>query len=450
MTTRTGSRAALWATLGVCVIAFNLRPGATSVGPVLEEARTALGMGGVEASLLIALPGLVFAVFGALAVATARLVGLVGGLALSAVLIAAGLGTRILAVEPTGFLLLSVVALAGAGVGNVLVPVFVKTAPPRRQTPLLTFYTVCLAAGSAAPGLLSRRIIDAGLGDWRTSLGLWGAVAGVAALGWVFAAGRQRGRVGPARHRAGVGLRHLFRSRRAVALAVFFGLQSAQAYVLFGVLPQILRDKGVPALEASDLAAFLAIWGLPAGLVVPPLAARLKDVRPLVWIFAGLYGCGYLGLLLAGAAAPWLWVGCLGAAGAAFPLALALVPGRTRDLDVTAALSGFSQSAGYLCAAAGPFLIGLLNAWTGGWTAPLLVLIASMAVFVWAGGIIGRPGLVDAELGPSAGRPALGAGPAEDEAASADAALDETAIGEADSDAAGDGPAAGPSSGSGA
>ncbi|MDR1449566.1 MAG: MFS transporter [Propionibacteriaceae bacterium] len=423
MTVRTSSRPVLWAALGVCLLAVNLRPGATSVGPVLDEARAALGLNGVEVAFLVALPGLAFGVFGALAVATARLLGLVGALALGAVLISAGLGTRVLAVGPTGFLALTALALAGAAFGNVLVPVFIKTVGARRQTLLLTLYTTGLAVGSTVPGLVSRRIMDAGLGDWRTTLGLWGAVAGLAALGWVFAAGRQTGRAGPAKSRSAVSLRRLVRSRRAVCLAIFFGVQSAQAYVMFGFLPQILRDKGVDAALASDLAAFHAFCGLPTGLLIPLLTARLKDVRRLVWICAGLYAIAYVGLLVAGAAAPWLWVGCLGFGGAAFPLALALIPGRSSDPGVTAALSGFAQSAGYICAAAGPFLIGLLQTWTGGWSVPLLALLASIALLVWAGGVAGRPGLVDLDVKspPPAGDTLNPASlpPAEDQAAEA-------------------------------
>jgi CP family cyanate transporter-like MFS transporter len=400
MMTRAGGRPALWAGLGVCLIAINLRPGATSIGPVLDEAQAGLGLGGVATALLIALPGLCFAIFGAFAVVTARLTGLVGALALGAILIAAGLLTRVLAVGSTVFLLLTAVALAGAALGNVLVPAFIKVIGARHQTILMTIYTTGLAIGSTAPGLIERRLINAGLGDWRTGLGLWGVVAGVTALAWVFAAGRQRGHIGPARTRTSVPVRQLFRSRRAVALAIFFGVQSAQAYVIFGLLPQILRDGGVSASRASDLAAFYAFWGLPGGLIIPLIVARARDTRWFVWICCGLYAIGYAGLLLAGAELPWLWVGCLGLGGSAFPMALTLVTSRTRDPRVTAALSGFAQSVGYVCAAAGPFLIGLIHAWTGGWIVPILVLLASITLLLWSGDIIGRPGVVDDEVGP--------------------------------------------------
>ena len=57
-----------------------------------------------------------------------------------------------------------------------------------------------------------------------------------------------------------------------------------------------------------------------------------------------------------------------------FPVALTLIGLRARTSDGTAALSGFTQSVGYLIAAIGPFGMGLLYDLTGGWTVPLLAL----------------------------------------------------------------------------
>ena len=53
--------------LGIAVLAFNLRPAAVSVGPVLDEIRDDLDMSGTEAGILTSLPVIAFAVFGATA-----------------------------------------------------------------------------------------------------------------------------------------------------------------------------------------------------------------------------------------------------------------------------------------------------------------------------------------------------------------------------------------------
>ena len=49
------------ALLAVVLVSVNLRPGASAIGPVLEEVWTGLGLGGGLAGLLTGLPGLCFA-----------------------------------------------------------------------------------------------------------------------------------------------------------------------------------------------------------------------------------------------------------------------------------------------------------------------------------------------------------------------------------------------------
>ena len=71
------------------LLAFNLRPAAVSVGPVLEELVQELGMGQVSTSLLTALPVIAFAVFGVLTPAAARHTG-VHRLTLLALLVVVG------------------------------------------------------------------------------------------------------------------------------------------------------------------------------------------------------------------------------------------------------------------------------------------------------------------------------------------------------------------------
>ena len=73
----------------------------------------------------------------------------------------------------------------------------------------------------------------------------------------------------------------------------------------------------------------------------------------------GFGGAGYLGVVFAPTTAPIFWCVLLGLGGWCFPLALALIPARTRTVIVTARLSGFVQPVGYILAAAGPLLVGV-------------------------------------------------------------------------------------------
>lgn len=57
------------------------------------------------------------------------------------------------------------------------------------------------------------------------------------------------------------------------------------------------------------------------------------------------------------------------------------------------------QGSGYLIAAAGPLLIGLLHGVTGGGIAPLVLLLACSAVWICMGLLAGRPVQVPSVIG---------------------------------------------------
>lgn len=95
---------------------------------------------------------------------------------------------------------------------------------------------------------------------------------------------------------------------------------------------------------------------------------------------------------------PWLWALLLGVSGWAFPAAIASITARTRDPRVTAQVSGFVQPIGYLIAALGPVLVGIVHEPTAGWTAVLVLLMGTGLVMVAAGLVLARGGQLDDEI----------------------------------------------------
>lgn len=386
--------------VAVVLLGINLRPGATSLGPVLAELQRDLGMNAAVAGLLTGAPGFGFAIFGAMAVAIGVRYGLAGGLAMGAVAAAVGLLGRSLVASVPLFLLLTVVAFAGMAIGNVLVPAYIKSHYPLRLAPLMSAYTVSLAIGATSATVLSAPIAHAPGSDWRVSLGMWGVAAAIAAVPWlVLAAGERRRRASDeVRPRAVGSVFAVAHSRKAVSLALFFGMQSMHAYIQFGWIAQMYRDGGLSATQAGAMLSLLTSLGIPAGFVMPLVAARVKDPRPVVVVLFVFMMTGYLGVGFAPATVPWLWAVLLGLAGFAFPLAMTLITLRTRDLHVTTQVSGFTQSMGYLASAVGPLLVGVLFEVTGAWTAPLVFLLVTAVIFLIAGLMAAAPGFVDDEL----------------------------------------------------
>lgn len=382
----------------VLLLAFNLRPAVTSLGAVLDDVRDGFGLSATAAGVLTTLPVVCFAAFGAVAPRLARRFGTSRVIAASVAAIALGLIARAVTGSEAVFVVMTAVALAGMATGNVLLPAIVKTHYPQAIGRMTGLYTTSIAIGTTLAAALTVPIGDLA-GGWRGGLLLWGATAAVALVPWLSIARTEPGR--PVADRVGDGVAsglRMSRSPVAWALAVYFGSQSIQAYAAFGWLPQIFRDAGFDAATAGLFLAGIPAVGIPVALALPALAARRPDQRPYVVLCVTAFAIGYVGLIEAPSSVPWLWVALLGLGGGAFPLALTMIGLRARTAEVTARLSGFTQSLGYIGAASGPVAVGALYGATGGWTAPIGLLIALLIPQLVAGWIAARPGCVDDDI----------------------------------------------------
>ncbi len=359
--------------IGLVALALNLRPGAVSVAPVLTDIRAALAMSATTAGVLTTLPVLCFAGFGFLAPWCARTLGVHRVMLVSLVVTALCLVARATAGSTAVFLASTVPVLAGLATANVLLPSLVKLHFPRRIGLMTAVYSTALAVGLSSASVLTVPVADA-TGSWRGGLAIWGLMALVAVVPWLGLVRHDVRPDGPAS--GGISLRSSAASALAWWMAFFFGLQSLQAYAVFGWLPEIFRAAGFSPQTAGLLLGLTTAVGIPLAFVVPGLTARTTNQSPLVLGLCSCYVAGYGGLVVWPVGGAWLWAFLIGVGTALFPLTLTLIGLRARTSDGTAALSGFAQSVGYLLAAAGPFMMGALFDATSSWTVPLLVLIA--------------------------------------------------------------------------
>jgi len=176
--------------LGIVVLAFNLRPAAVSVGPVLDEISDSLRMGALQTALLTSLPVLSFATIGALAPRISRALGLHRTTLVALLLVTGGLLVRTHTGNGWVFLLLSFASLAGMAVANVLLPSLVKLHFPDKVGLLTAVYSTALAIGLTSASVLTVPLADSSTSagsalDWRFGLVAWAFTALVAALPWV-------------------------------------------------------------------------------------------------------------------------------------------------------------------------------------------------------------------------------------------------------------------------
>lgn len=378
--------------VGIVVLGFNLRPAAVSVGPVLDEITAGLGMSPTTAGVLTTLPVLAFAMFGALAPTLARLVGLhrVTLLALVAVLV--GLGLRARTGSIPLFLLMSLLALGGMATANVLLPSLVKLHFPHRVGLMTSIYTTALAIGLTSASVLTVPI-EQSLGSWRWGLAAWALAALVAALPWLGLVRHDRTPELTGRGRLSLGA--VARTRLGWGMALFFGFQSLQAYSVFGWFAKVYRDAGFSPGTAGLLLGVITAMSIPLSFWLPAWAARMHSQTWLIVALVTLYPIGYLGLALWPVQGAWLWAVLVGTAASVFPVVLTLIGLRARTSEGTAALSGFTQSVGYLIASVGPFGMGLLYQLSGGWTVPLVALMALCVPQLLAGLAVSRPAYIE-------------------------------------------------------
>lgn len=382
--TRTGARAL--AATGLLLAAVNLRPAVTSLGPVLEEVRESLGMSPSVAGVLTSVPSLCFALVGSTAPLLARRWGTSGAITLGLAALVLGLAVRPFAGGTPLFIALTALALAGIALANVLLPVFVKRRFPDKVGMMTGLYSVALNAGATVAAAVTVPLTGAFDGDWRLGLLVWAVVAAVALPPWIMMArSADRGPSTPSADPVS-----LVRHPVAWALAVYFGMQSTVAYVIMGWLPQIFRDAGLSANTAGLLFATTSLLGVPLSFALSAVVGRFPRQSGLA-VGIGLFGlAGYLSLLIAPAAAPWLSAICLGVGNISFPLVLTMIALRGRTPEVVVRLSAFAQSTGYLLSIPGPILVGTLYQHTGSWTAPLALLTALMVPQMIAGYLAGR------------------------------------------------------------
>ncbi|MFD5249233.1 CynX/NimT family MFS transporter [Amycolatopsis sp. NPDC058340] len=375
--------------LGVAVIlvALNLRPAITSVGPMLGEMRDDLGATATWAGVLTTLPGLCFAAAGLAAPLLARRFGIGAAIASALSVLAVGLVLRVID-GPYVVLGGTLVATAGIALANVLIPVVIKDSFPARVGMMTGVYTAALQGGGALGSALTPPLENA-FGGWRQGLGAWSVLAVLALLVWILAA-RGAGRAPVAEAGKQGSGRSLLRSPLAWMVTLFFGTQAFLAYVVMGWLPEVMIDAGVSKGDSGLLLGLISLIAVPISLVVAPMAARHKSQSP--WIVGlGVPGfVGMVGMMVAPAASPLLWCLLIGLGMSVFSLALTVIALRARTGEDTARLSGMAQGIGYLMAAVGPFLFGLLHDLTHGWTVPWIMMLAVFAAQMTFGAFAGR------------------------------------------------------------
>lgn len=381
-------RAALLTAL-VFLVALNLRPALTTVGPLLPQIGADTGLGEGGQGLLGAVPLLAFGLASPLVHRVSRRLGAEPTVLLALLVLAAS--TLFRAYAGSAGLWIGTVVVGGAiAVGNVLVPAIIKRDYATRVTFAIGVYSAFIALPAAAASALAVPIANAT--DWRGALAFWALPAVVVAALWLprVRGARAARRVAPLPTSAATTtLVSVWRQPTAWLVTAFMALQSTTFYVMVTWLPTIEAASGVSEAQAGIHLFVYLLVGVPAGLAIPALMRREHQVVaavtasvPMVVGVTGLMLAPELGLL-------WAVIAGTGT-GAALVVALGLIGLRGRTHDETTQLSGMAQSLGYLLAAAGPVAVGTLAERSGSWDGPLALVLGVAGLQVLVAVVAGR------------------------------------------------------------
>lgn len=388
--TKTKSLSLFFLITAIVLVAFNLRPAITSVGPLVEMIQEDVGLVHWSAGLLTSLPLIAFAIVSPLVPKIASRLTNDRALLLGLAVLLLGIGMRVFALK---FFLFAGTLFVGVGIAilNVLLPVIVKDKFPGKVTLMTSVYSTSMSMmASLASGVSIPLASGLHLG-WKTTLIVWGIPVVLAIAIWLYMLKYSKGnqtelnQVHQSDHR-------IWRSSLAWQIAFFLGLQSFLFYVTVAWLPAILHDKGVSIGTAGWLLSFTQFIGLPFSFMVPVIAGRFRSQQ---WIAAalGLSSLAGFGGLLLDTSFPvmLLFIVLLGIGlGGSFPLALTFIAIRARDVKQAAELSGMSQSIGYVLAAVGPLFIGYLYDLTHLWNTPIITLSIITILLMLFGMYAGR------------------------------------------------------------
>ncbi len=378
--------------LAIAMIAFNLRPPISAVGPLISEIRLDTGLSNTLLGMLTTLPVLSFGLFSVFTPLFTKRFGTEGTMALALLILTAG---TLLRVIPGSVMLFSGTIILGAGIalGNVLLPGIVKKQFSDRSGLVTGIYSGMLGVGAALSSGVSVPLSQ-GLGiGWRGALGFWAIFSSIALLTWLPQLKRNFQVV--AKRSLGNALKGLSKSGLAWNVALFMGFQSFTFYIIIAWLPEVLQDRGVGAVEAGWLLSLCQGVGVLGTFFMPAWAERLENQRTPVLVMIILEVVSLLWLMIPGTAYTGLIVSILGfSMGGSFGIALLFIVLRSKDSDSANELSGISQSVGYTLAATGPALFGAVFDLFQIWSVPLGMLLIISFLKFWSGWKAGRRAIV--------------------------------------------------------
>lgn len=377
--------------LGIIFVSFNLRAPITSVGPVIDLIQAQYNLNSSMAGFITTLPLLAFAIFSPFVAKINHKIG--HGLTMFAGLLLIIIGELVRSYTNVYGLFIGTISIGiGIAIGNVLIPSVIKHKFEKNVGSIISIYITGMCIFAALGSGLSIPATE--IFGWNTSLAIWVILALLALVIWLpqLRKSENYNNSDDLKLEEIMQSKSIWKSPLAWWVTLYMGTQSLLFYTLITWIPSILIFKDFDSHFSGMMLLLFQLVGLPATLIVPIIADKIKHQKFIATIISLIYLLGIVTLLFAQSTfsviLSMIFIGF--GTGGAISLAIGFISLRTPHVKKAAELSGMSQSAGYLFAAVGPILIGFIFDVTKSWTNALLVLIALILLLILFGLKAGR------------------------------------------------------------
>ena len=376
--------------LGIIVISFNLRAPITAVGSVVELIQTDYLLSSGMAGFITTLPLLAFALVSPFVAKISQKLKYGKTMTLGLLLILIGELVRS-STNIAGLFIGTIFLGIGIAIGNVLIPSIIKLKFPTKIGVVTSIYTSSMCLFAAVGAGVSMPLAKGLQLGWKNSLASGYILTILTLLIWLPQLKVKDESLVPILTKKVNPSQSIWKSLIAWWVTLFMGTQSFIFYSLVAWLPTIILSKGMLDSFAGAMALTFQLTAIPATLLIPILSDKFKNQRGLVIITCLFYLSGLLLFLVGQTQLVLLFAIILMALGmgGSISLSIAFISLRSPNSTRASELSGMSQSAGYLLAAIGPILMGVLFDTFNSWTLPISLfigLIIFLGFFGWFAG----------------------------------------------------------------
>ncbi|WP_252503341.1 CynX/NimT family MFS transporter [Sporosarcina sp. Marseille-Q4943] len=373
----------------IFIIAVNMRPAITSIGPMLDIIRDDLSLTNAKVSLLTALPVFCMGLFASFAPLLNRKLGLTRSMYL--MLFVVGIMTALRGFYSNYVPLIFSAIIIGIAIAVMgpLLSAMIKQTFPERATSVIGVYSFGMGVGSSLGAGLTAIFFES-TGSYPFALGIWAVLAIAAILFWRLSVQGEINLQHEEGEKAGKSNAHgasPWRKKKAWLYLLFFGLQASSFFCIITWIVPLATDAGMSLVQASTLLSVMMTLQIFLNLVFPMVYERFPNRRFWLLLFLTM-GLIAFGLFWTGEYA-LMWVSSIFMAiplAGLFPIALLFPLDATETPEDTNEWTAMMQTGGYLIAGFLPLLIAMVYDWTGDHHNTLLIfmgLFVSMIVLTF-------------------------------------------------------------------